>query len=78
MITNMTLRFAESGLPVCPRCGSILHWQSDWDAKDVGLDEEEAFSHDDVVGLYHCPDCDSDFYVSVDSSASKIVDASRF
>ena len=74
MIDNTILHMAEGGMPVCPRCGETLHWESPWNADEVGLAAEEGVSANDAADLYSCPHCDSEFYVC----NNKMYDASRF
>ena len=38
-------------MPNCIMCGAELHWQSDFDFEDYGIEGEG------VVSIWECPEC---------------------
>ena len=77
-ITGIGLPINENGFPACPKCGGILHWNSDFMASELGLIDEEDIVEDEIVNCLTCIDCNRDFYHISQETGPKFIDVSTY
>lgn len=77
MKERIKIEINKDGTPLCPMCGNLLHWESDWNAHEfLEVSLVEGLTEDTPVGLWSCPECDASYYLFNDGDELYGVDDS--